>query len=145
MKTYTIREIGELTGLSSSTLRYYEEEGILRDVGRTENHQRIYTERHLGRLRTLLCFKGTGMSIQQLKQFFQYEENEEEHLEEILELLSRQREKVLEGMEQLARDLKQVERKLCFYGAMKDARDAGEKKPDWDSFWKENDTEILYQ
>ena len=35
MKEYTIRELSEMFGLPASTIRYYEDEGILTNVGRT--------------------------------------------------------------------------------------------------------------
>lgn len=47
MKTYTIKEISQMFYLPSSTLRYYEEMGLLTDVGRTVSGQRIYTDEHV--------------------------------------------------------------------------------------------------
>lgn len=134
MKTYTIREVGQLTGFSSSTLRYYEEEGILKNVQRTENQQRIYTDEHLGLLGALKCLKGTGMSIQQLRLFFLYEEDEQEHIDEILELLTSQRKKVMNNMEQLQRDLDKVERKIHYYHDMKEAHESGNPLPSWSDY-----------
>lgn len=134
MKTYTIRQVCDRTGFSASTLRYYEEEGILRGIERTKNNQRIYTDEHIGVLKTLKCFKGTGMSIQQLKQFFLYQEDELEHLEEIIDLLWGQKEKVLKDLEQLKADLDKVQRKISYYTAMKDSYQAGEKLPEWKDF-----------
>lgn len=131
MKTYSIKEVGEIMGLTSSTLRYYKDEGILNHVERNETNQRIYTDRHLGILRTLKCFKGTGMSMQQLKQFFLYEEDEQNHMEEILELLCGQREKVLGNIEQLKQDLDKVERKIRYYEDMKTAYRKKEPLPEW--------------
>ena len=40
MKTYNIREIGQIFDVPSSTLRYYEELGILPEVKRDEHKQR---------------------------------------------------------------------------------------------------------
>ena len=44
MKEYTIRELSEMFGLPASTIRYYEDEGILTNVGRTPSGQRIFTD-----------------------------------------------------------------------------------------------------
>ena len=60
MKEYTIRELSEMFGLPASTIRYYEDEGILTNVGRTPSGQRIFTDGHVNRLRTICCFKNTG-------------------------------------------------------------------------------------
>lgn len=134
MKTYTIRQVCEMTGFSASTLRYYEEEKILRGIERTGNKQRIYTDEHIGVLNTLKCFKGTGMSMKQLKQFFLYQEEEPKHLEEIIALLCGQKEKVLKDLEQLQADLDKVERKISYYTAMRESHEAGEKLPEWKDF-----------
>ena len=56
MSEYTIREISELFGLPASTIRYYEEEGILTNVARTPSGQRIFGDCHVNRLRDRLLF-----------------------------------------------------------------------------------------
>jgi hypothetical protein len=45
MNTYTIKEVSERSGLSHSTLRYYEDIGLLSGVIH-ENNKRIYTDEH---------------------------------------------------------------------------------------------------
>ena len=104
MKEYTIREISERFGLPASTIRYYEEEeGILTNVGRTPSGQRVFTDGHVNRLRTVCCFKNTGMTINELKQFFAYEADEAAHLDDILALLQQRKESVTAQIAQLVR------------------------------------------
>ena len=81
MKEYTIRELSKMFDLPASTIRYYEDEGILTNVGRTSSGQRVFTDGHVNRLRTICCFKNTGMTIAELKQFFAYEADEPAHLD----------------------------------------------------------------
>ena len=66
MKEYTIRELSEMFDLPASTIRYYEDEGILTNVGRTPSGQRIFTDGHVNRIRTICCLKNTGMTIAEL-------------------------------------------------------------------------------
>lgn len=63
MQTYTIREISRLFSLPLSTLRYYEEEGLLTNVQKSASGQRIYTQEHIDRLHCINCFKRTGMTL----------------------------------------------------------------------------------
>lgn len=42
MDTYTIKEVSEMFHLPSSTLRYYEDLGILTNVERSKSGQRVY-------------------------------------------------------------------------------------------------------
>ena len=46
-KVYTIREVSEMFNIPVSTLRYYEDEGLLTNVGRSSTNQRIYYEMHI--------------------------------------------------------------------------------------------------
>ena len=85
-KQYSIREVSAKFNLPASTLRYYEEVGILTDIPRNSSGKRIYLEKHINRLKTICCFKNTGMSIAQLQEFFQYEQQELSHIDDILKL-----------------------------------------------------------
>ena len=120
MKTYTIRELGGMFQLPSSTLRYYEEEGLLTGVEWTPEGQRVYGEQHVRRLETICCFKGTGMSIAQLRAFFQYQEDETAHVDEIIALLRDQREQVLAKIREMEMNLERVERKLRRFEALRE-------------------------
>lgn len=73
MATYTIREVAQRFHVQTSTLRYYEDQGLLCDVERDDAGRRVYTDSHIGRLEAIACFKHAGMSIDELKRFFAYE------------------------------------------------------------------------
>mgnify|MGYP002582193343 CR=1 FL=1 len=90
MKNYTIREISEMFELPSSTLRYYESEGLLPEVPKSSSGQRIYSDEHVERLKCINCFKRTGMTIPQLRKFFIYEADEAAHIDKIISLLKDQ-------------------------------------------------------
>lgn len=120
--------------LSSSALRYYEETGILTNVARTPGGQRIYYEMHVNRLRTICCFKKTGMTIAQLKTFFTYESDEEKFIDDILTLLTAQKETVAEQICQLQNAYEHVLRKLHYYGDIKKCVDAEQPLPVWEDY-----------
>ena len=115
MKEYTIRELSEMFALPASTIRYYEDEGILTNVGRTSSGQRVFTDGHVNRLRTICCFKNTGMTIAELKRFFAYEADEPAHLDDILMLLQQRKDCVTAQIAQLKEDYAHVLRKIHYY------------------------------
>ena len=115
MREYTIRELSEMFGLPASTIRYYEDEGILTNVARNPSGQRVFTDGHVNRLRTICCFKNTGMTISELKQFFSYEADENAHLYDILALLRQRKESVKAQIAQLKEDYAHVLRKIHYY------------------------------
>lgn len=131
MATYTINEVSQKFDLPSSTLRYYEDAGLLTNVARTPSGQRIYADCHLNRLGAICCFKRTGMSIAQLQAFFRYEADEPGHIDDILTLLDKQRQAMERHMRELEADHAHMLRKLHYYRAIKAAAAAGAPHPDW--------------
>ena len=121
MDTYTIKEVSEMFHLPSSTLRYYEDLGILTNVGRSKSGQRVYIQGHINRLKTICCFKKTGMSIAQLQQFF----------DEILSLLNDQQEHILNEISQYQASLTHLQRKLHYYTDIKTSLENGTPLPKW--------------
>ena len=67
--TYTIQEASEATDLPSSTLRYYEEMGLLEPIERAANGHRRYTEFDLRRVNLIKKLRLTGMSIDTMRDF----------------------------------------------------------------------------
>ena len=58
---YTIQEVSKKTGLTAHTLRYYEKEGLLSGVERTQGGFRQYTDEDLERLSLICCLKNGGI------------------------------------------------------------------------------------
>lgn len=132
MKTYTIRELSQLFELPPSTLRYYEEVGLLTNIQRQGN-RRIYQECHLNRLRALCCFKETGMSIAQLQTFFTYETAPDKN-EEMVDLLQDHSAKVAAQMASLQKNMQHIQRKLHFYQDICQAEKNNQPLPHWSSY-----------
>lgn len=131
MKNYTIREISEMFELPSSTLRYYESEGLLPEVPKSSSGQRIYSDEHVERLKCINCFKRTGMTIPQLRKFFIYEADEAAHIDKIISLLKDQEQIVNEKLIQLQKDSAHVHRKVEYYSEIKHALENNLPLPVW--------------
>lgn len=134
MTAYTISEVAARFHMQTSTLRYYEDQGLLTNVGRDTAGRRVYGECHINRLRAICCFKNAGMTIDDLKKFFTYERDEPAHIDEILDLLESRRESLDEQRRALDEAAMHVQRKLHYYGDIKRALDAGESLPEWKDY-----------
>lgn len=66
---YTIKQASKITKLPSSTLRYYESEGLIPEIKRNENGHRYYDESNLKWITLITCLKNTNMPIQLIKIF----------------------------------------------------------------------------
>ena len=67
---YTIKEAAALTGLTASTLRYYESIGVIPPIGRgASSKHRLYDEADLDQLMWVACLAATGMSVSDMRQY----------------------------------------------------------------------------
>ena len=122
---YSIQDVSKKTGLSAHTLRYYEKEGLISGVERTQGGFRQYTDEDLERLGLICCLKNTGMSIQEIAQFVQLTRQGDHTLKERVELLREHRERVLAKMEEMQKYLEKVTWKLNFFTEKLRAYEAG--------------------
>jgi DNA-binding transcriptional MerR regulator len=68
---YRIAEIAELSGFRPSTLRYYEQAGVLAAPERTPAGYRLYSDRDLERLRLISRAKDLGCSLDEIAELVQ--------------------------------------------------------------------------
>ena len=134
MNTYTIKDLSKRFNVQSSTLRYYEDIGLLENVGRTENNQRIYTDEHIRRLEGIHCFKRTGLPIAKIQDFYKYESNLDEHMEDIIQLVTEHEANIQAKIAELQQELLHIQHKVRFYNGMKEAMDSGKQLPKWGDF-----------
>ncbi|MBO5354118.1 MAG: MerR family transcriptional regulator [Lachnospiraceae bacterium] len=131
MKTYTIRELSQLTNTPASALRYYEDIGLLTNVAR-EGSKRIYNDFHLARLHAIQCFKNTGMSIAKMQDFFRYEENIPEHIDAIIQLVTEHEADIEKQIAILQKELSHIQHKVRFYNGIKKAITEDRCWPEWE-------------
>jgi len=69
MKTYKIGEIAKLTDLTTRTIRYYEELGLLgKKESRAEGQIRYFNNDDIERLKKIHQLKGLGLSLEEIAQ-----------------------------------------------------------------------------
>ena len=112
---YSIQDVSKKTGLSAHTLRYYEKEGILSHVERSQGGFRQYSEEDLESLWLICCLKNTGMPLQEITRFVRLSHEGDQTLKERVEILRRHRENVIERMSEMQKHLDKVTWKLNFF------------------------------
>ena len=122
---YSIQDVSKKTGLSAHTLRYYEKEGLISGVERTQGGFRQYSDEDLEALGLICCLKNTGMSLQEIARFMELTHQGDHTLRERVELLRAHREDVLERVSEMQRYLDKVTRKLNFFTEKLNAYEAG--------------------
>lgn len=65
---YTINKLAKLAGVSTRTLRYYDEIGLLSPVRIRSNGYRIYGQQEIDRLQQILFYRELGMPLDDIRQ-----------------------------------------------------------------------------
>ena len=112
--SYAIGQFSKLTGLTSPTLRYYEQEGLL-SVQRDAAGRREYTEQDVEWLHFIKRLKETGMPIREIRRYAQLRYQGDGTMQERLAMLEEHHKNVLEEQQKLAKNLRKLEEKLTFY------------------------------
>lgn len=64
---YSIKEIADLAGVTTRTLRYYDQLGLLNPAAVAENGYRLYDRESLLRLQQVLFFKELGVALRDIQ------------------------------------------------------------------------------
>lgn len=64
---YTVNKLAKLAGISTRTLRYYDEIGLLSPVRMSSNGYRIYGKIEVDRLQQILFYRELGVPLDEIK------------------------------------------------------------------------------
>ena len=64
---YTVQKLGRMAGISTRTLRYYDEIGILKPARINSSGYRIYGQQEVDRLQQILFYRELGVSLENIK------------------------------------------------------------------------------
>ena len=94
---YSINEASKLTGLPSSTLRYYESIGIIKPVARDQSSKhRTYSQRDIDVLDTIACLNATGMKLDDMRTYIANLSDDATPFDDQIALLKAQQERLIE-------------------------------------------------
>ena len=87
---YTVQKLGQIAGVSTRTLRYYDEIGILKPARINSSGYRIYEKNEVDQLQLILFYKELGLDLETIKQImtapsFDRAKALKEHHEKLLE------------------------------------------------------------
>ena len=119
--TYTVGEMARILGVPSSTLRYYDKEGLLPFVGRSAGGIRIFTEKDYEWLKVIGCLKKAGMSLKAIREYILLAMQGDETIDPRLQLFYEQRKVLREQMEELEKTMEMLEYKCWYYETAKEA------------------------
>ena len=90
-----INEVAKVSGVSSRTLHYYDEIGLL-SPQKKENGYRYYSEEDISFLQMILFYKYLGFPLKKIKELLKKEDSEVlYHLRKQLDLMQKEKQKLL--------------------------------------------------
>ena len=66
---YTMIQVCKETNMTYQALKFYCNEGLVPNVKRDRNNRRVFDERDVAWIGSLICLKKCGMSIQEMKEY----------------------------------------------------------------------------
>lgn len=122
---YTIAQASQKSNLSCYTLRYYDKEGLLPFVERSESGYREFSDGDLEWLALISCLKNTGMPIKQIKEIIELTVQGNDTLLQRQQILVEHRQTVLNQIAALHKHLDKIDCKINFYGKAYQASQEG--------------------
>ena len=132
---YSVKTVAEKVNLSPHVLRYYEKEGLLPHVCRSDNGFRQYSQEDLDWLGLISCLKNTGMSLKQIKAFMDLTAAGKETLPVRCEMLIAHKRNVETKMAEMQKQLDKITHKIAHFTSqyeqsVKDAQTVSDESKD---------------
>lgn len=112
---YTMMQACKQTNMTYQTLKFYCNEGLVPNVKRDKNNRRVFDERDIAWISSLICLKKCGMSIQEMKEYLAMCLQGEETIPQRKEMLARKQEALRESVKELADSIAYIDWKQNFY------------------------------
>lgn len=111
----TIKDVSEKYGISQDTLRYYERVGVIPPVTRTSGGIRNFEQSDLNWLELALCMRKAGLPVETMIEYLRLYQEGDKTIPARLQLLSDQKEVLLQKKKQIEEMLEKLSYKISRY------------------------------
>ncbi len=119
-KILSIKDVSHLTGISPSNIRYYEMQGLIRNINRDVNGVRRFSEKDIEWIQFLARLKRMEMPITQMKKYADLRAQGDSTLKRRLEILIEHKKLLLQKMDRLLMDINLLDGKIEFYNKLEE-------------------------
>ena len=118
---YTVGEMAKRLGVAPSTLRFYDKEGLLPFVERSNGGVRVFKEADYEWLMIIECLKKTGMPLRDIKVFIEMAIEGDDTIDKRLALIRNQKASIERQIAELSEIQKVLEFKEWYYTTAKES------------------------
>ncbi|VDG18937.1 MerR family transcriptional regulator [Lactiplantibacillus mudanjiangensis] len=113
--SYTIQEVAKQMNISTYSIRYYHDHGMLPFVKRDENNNRIFEDTDLEWLHIIVCLRQTGMPVERIQHYLDLVQEGEQTVPERYDMMKAQQTRTLNEINDLQNHLKTINYKVDHY------------------------------
>ncbi len=115
---YSIKQVSAEVNLAAHTLRYYENEGLMPNVKRDINGNRVFDDHNVEWLRFVVCLRNTGMPIKEMKHFVSLMLEGDHTVPNRIEILYEHKDYIQSNIEKLDVYMDNVINKIAYYESL---------------------------
>lgn len=112
---YSISEVAEKMKVTISTLRYYDNIGLLQNLKKNKAGNRVFSEEDIETIRVIQYLKKSGMQLIEIKEFMNWCKEGDSTLDKRLNLFTKQKEIVVSEIARLQETLNLIKYKEWYY------------------------------
>lgn len=94
MKEFSIGQLAEQSGVTTSSLRYYERVGLIKKVRRSESNYRYYPAETLNIIKLIKNAQAIGFSLQEIEEILLSRENQQQDCHDIVSMVKHKQREV---------------------------------------------------
>lgn len=112
---YTLKYIEEQLNVTANTLRFYEKEGLLKNISRDSRGHRIYNDENIKRLEFIRTLRATSMPVSEIKRYLELYELGDATLSQRKEIMLNHKAKVQNKINEDLKHLEVISYKAAMY------------------------------
>ena len=112
---YTVKQMAEMMGLTPYAVRYYDNAGLIPEVGRSSGNSRLFSDYNLAWLKVVHCLRSTGLPVPEVRRYIQMCKEGDSTIPERAALIAEQERKLRVQLDELHRQMEILEYKKRYY------------------------------
>ncbi len=114
-KLFTMTEVCREAEMTYQTLKFYCNQGLVPNVKRDKNNRRVFDEHDVEWVKSLVCLKKCGMSIEEMRGYLQLCLQGEKSIPKRKVMLAEKRERLVAQMAEIQASINYIDWKQGFY------------------------------